>query len=92
MFQNFCTRVARKIRRLGYARKTASRFAKFFYVSMITTCGLFGLFFVIPQELFEPIAIAREDARGHPVWYCFARCFYHTSVTASPGVDCIDPA
>ena len=58
MFQNFCTRVARKIRRLGYARKTASRFAKFFYVSMITTCGLFGLFFVIPQELFEPIAIA----------------------------------
>jgi hypothetical protein len=25
---------------------------------MITTCGLFGLFFIIPQELFEPIAIA----------------------------------
>jgi hypothetical protein len=25
---------------------------------MITMCGLFGLFFIIPQELFEPIAIA----------------------------------
>jgi hypothetical protein len=58
MFQNFCTRVARKLRRLGYARKTASRFAKCFYVSMITTCGLFGLFFSIPRELFEPTAIA----------------------------------
>ncbi|MGA7798881.1 hypothetical protein [Methanoregula sp.] len=60
MFQNFCTRVARKIRRLGYAKKVAARFAKFFYVSMITTCGLFGLFFVIPQELFEPIAIVGQ--------------------------------
>ncbi len=58
MFQNFCTRVALKLQRLGYAKKVAARFAKFFYVSMITTCGLFGLFFVIPQELFEPIAIA----------------------------------
>jgi hypothetical protein len=66
MFQNFCTRVARKIRRLGYARKTASRFAKFFYVSMITTCGLFGLFFIIPHELFELISGAgmrREGSR-----------------------------
>ena len=58
MFQNFCTRVARKLRRLGVARKAAARFAKFFYVSMITMCGLFGLSFDIPQELFEPIAIA----------------------------------
>ena len=58
MFKHFCTRVERKLRRLGVARKAAARFAKFFYVSMITMCGLFGLFFVIPQELFEPIAIA----------------------------------
>ena len=60
MFQNFCTRVERKLRRLGVARKAAARFAKFSCVSMITMCGLFGLFFVIPQELFEPIAIAGE--------------------------------
>ena len=58
MFKHFCTRVERKLRRLGVARKAAARFAKFFYVSMITMCGLFGLFFVIPRELFEPIAIA----------------------------------
>ena len=64
MFQNFCTRVARKLRRLGVARKAAARFAKFFYVSMITMCGLFGLFFVIPQELFEPIAVSGKDAAG----------------------------
>ena len=49
-----------KNRRLGYTKKVAARFAKFFYVSMITTCGLFGLFFVIPQELFEPIAIVGQ--------------------------------
>ena len=64
MFQNFCTRVARKLRRLGYARKTASWFAKFFYVSMITTCGLFGLFFIIPDELFEPISGAGMRREG----------------------------
>ena len=66
MFQNFCTRVARKFRRLGIARKEAARIAKFCYVSMITACGLMGLFFSIPQELFEPITGAgtmHADAR-----------------------------
>jgi hypothetical protein len=66
MFQNFCTRVARKLRRLGYAKKTAARFAKFFYLSMITTCGLFGLFFSLPRELFEPMpgaGMGREGSR-----------------------------
>ena len=58
MFQNFCTRVARKLRRLGVARKAAARFAKFFQVMMVLTCGLMGLFFLIPRELFEPISIA----------------------------------
>jgi hypothetical protein len=34
---------------------------------MVTTCGLMGLFFCIPQELFEPIAGAgrmHADARS----------------------------
>ena len=87
MFQNFCTRVARKLQRLGYAKKVAARFAKFFYVSMITTCGLFGLFFVIPQELFEPIAIAGKIHADTRYGTLSARCFYHTSVTAGPGAE-----
>ncbi len=57
MFQNFCTRVARKLRRLGYAKKAAARLARIFYVLMLVTCGLMGLFFIIPQELHEPISI-----------------------------------
>jgi hypothetical protein len=64
MFQHFCTRVARKLRRLGYARKTAARLAKFFYVTMITLCGLFGLFFDIPEELYEPMPGAGVEREG----------------------------
>ncbi|GEM_PF-1930570 len=58
MFQNFCTRGERKLRRHGVARKAAARFAKFFSVSVIPPCRLFWRFFGIPQELFESIAIA----------------------------------
>jgi hypothetical protein len=58
MFQKFCTRVTRKLRRLGYAQKVAARFAKIFQVMMVLVCGLMGLFFILPQELFEPTAIA----------------------------------
>jgi len=67
MFNNFCTRVARKLRRLGYAKKAAARFARIFYVLMLIACGLMGLFFIIPRELFEPITIAgrmHADARN----------------------------
>ena len=66
MFQDFCTRVARKLKRLGYAKEAATRIAKSCYLLMLTACGLMGLFFIIPQELFEPITGAgtmQADAR-----------------------------
>jgi len=40
MTEDFCTRTARKIRRLGRQKNTARRYAGFFYVSMISVCGL----------------------------------------------------
>ena len=40
----FCTKVTRKIAKLGYEKKVARRFAKVFAVLMTLTCGLFGLF------------------------------------------------
>jgi len=43
MILNFCTRTTRKIQRLGHAKKTARRYARFFFVSMMNLCGLFGL-------------------------------------------------
>ncbi|MCX6682383.1 MAG: hypothetical protein NTY71_05295 [Methanoregula sp.] len=42
MTEDFCTRTARKIRRLGRPEKTARRFAGFFYVSMLSVCCLMG--------------------------------------------------
>jgi hypothetical protein len=51
MTLNFCTRTARKLRRFGYARKVAARYARFFYVSMISVCGLFGLLDGMPEVL-----------------------------------------
>ncbi|MFZ1127913.1 hypothetical protein [Methanoregula sp.] len=44
MTLDFCTRTTRKIRKLGYEKKVARRIAKFCYLSMTFTCGLFGLF------------------------------------------------
>ncbi|HNX16858.1 MAG TPA: hypothetical protein PKM50_00855 [Methanoregula sp.] len=58
MFQDFCTRVARKLRRLGIARTVATRVSHMFYVYMIALCGLMGIIFEIPEELFEPVACA----------------------------------
>jgi hypothetical protein len=40
----FCTKVTRKIAKLGYEKKVARRFAKAFAILMTLTCGLFGLF------------------------------------------------
>jgi len=64
MFQYSCTRVARKMRRLGFAKKVAARFARIFQIMMAILGGLMGLFFEIPQELFEPIAIAGKNPVG----------------------------
>jgi hypothetical protein len=44
MSVDFCTRTTRKLRKLGYEKKVARRIAKFCYLSMTFTCGLFGLF------------------------------------------------
>jgi hypothetical protein len=42
MTEDFCTRTARRIRRLGQKRKTARHYAGFFYVSMLSVCSLMG--------------------------------------------------
>lgn len=39
---DFCTRTAGRLRRIGLPKKTARRFAGFFYVSMVSVCGLMG--------------------------------------------------
>jgi len=44
MSLDFCTRLTRKVVKLGYEKKAARRFAKFCYISMMLVCGLFGLF------------------------------------------------
>jgi hypothetical protein len=43
MAQKFCSRITRKLRRMGLGLKVARFFAGFFYVSMIFVCGLFGV-------------------------------------------------
>jgi hypothetical protein len=40
----FCTKVTRKLAKIGYPKKAARRFAKTCFVLMTLTCGLFGLF------------------------------------------------
>ena len=44
MSLEFCTKVTRKIAKIGYAKKLARRIAKTCFVLMALTCGLFGLF------------------------------------------------
>ena len=61
MSLDFCTRVARKARGFGYEKKIARRLAKFCYLAMTFTCGLFGLF------LGEKALISRITGFGmHP--------------------------
>ena len=49
MMGNFCTRMARKIRLLGYAPKQAMWFAGFFFTSMVSVCGMMGVLNVQPE-------------------------------------------
>jgi len=44
MSLDFCTKVTRKLAKIGYPKKAARRFAKTCFVLMTLTCGLFGLF------------------------------------------------
>jgi len=42
MPRDFCTRVTRKIRRLGHPEKVARRYAQFFSVSFVAVCTMSG--------------------------------------------------
>jgi len=42
MTEDFCNRTARRMRRHGYAKKVAHCYARFFYVSMLSVCGVMG--------------------------------------------------
>ncbi|MEN6442169.1 MAG: hypothetical protein WC391_07660 [Methanoregula sp.] len=40
MDNEFCTRTARKLRKLGYVPKVATFFSRFFYLSMLSVSGI----------------------------------------------------
>ena len=42
MAEDFCTRTARRIRRLGYPAKRAAWLARVCYLLMLSLCGLFA--------------------------------------------------
>jgi hypothetical protein len=65
---------------------SGARFARIFYVLMITTCGLMGLFFIISQELYESITITgRIHADAGMVLFCPLIRF--VSLTTGPGAE-----
>ncbi|HNX17393.1 MAG TPA: hypothetical protein PKM50_03580 [Methanoregula sp.] len=71
MFQNICTRIERIFLRLGYPRKAAAPASRFISVFIVVLLGLFGLFFIDPEELYEPITgagIAAADARSGTIF------------------------
>jgi hypothetical protein len=49
MMGNFCTRMARRIRLLGYAPKRAIWYAGFFFTSMVSVCGMMGVLNIQPE-------------------------------------------
>jgi hypothetical protein len=49
MTRNFCTKTSRKLRDLGYAPKPALRFARFFFIIMMSVCGLMGIYYLLSQ-------------------------------------------
>jgi hypothetical protein len=51
MTLNFCTRTATKIRRLGHPGKIARYYAGFFYILMLSVCGLLGLFVLVSAQI-----------------------------------------
>lgn len=42
MSTRFCTRIERKIRKLGYAKNVAARASRFLYLSMLSVSGIFA--------------------------------------------------
>jgi hypothetical protein len=49
---NLCTRMKRRLKRIGQDEKTACRYAKSFYLWMLSVCGLFGVLDGTPEELY----------------------------------------
>ncbi len=85
MSLDFCTRTTRKLRKLGYEKKVARRIAKFCYISMTFTCGLFGLF-ERTKSTDPSDHLFRDACCGCPGRYRIARLFSYTSLTAGPVV------
>ena len=56
MREDYCTETSRKLRDLGYAPKTARRFARFFLFIQVSVCGLMGIYELLSQV--ENISIA----------------------------------
>jgi hypothetical protein len=49
MNRNLCKRMERRLKKIGQDGKKARRFARFFFVSMLSVCGLFGLLDGMPE-------------------------------------------
>jgi len=64
MSWNFCTKLARKVRRFGYAKRAAARLSCFCSLMMAAACGLLGVFFIPDKELYEPVSGAGRDCTG----------------------------
>ncbi|MFZ1127111.1 hypothetical protein [Methanoregula sp.] len=56
MTLNFCTKVRRKLRKLGYARKAAARIARCCQFLMVFACGLLGMYSIASPELYGACA------------------------------------
>ena len=85
MSLDFCTRTTRSFGSPGYEKKVARRIAKFCYISMTFTCGLFGLF-ERAKSTDQPDHRFWDKCCGCPGRYRFARLFSYTSLTAGPVV------
>lgn len=64
MAWDFCTRLAWKLRRRGYAKKAAARLAGFCYLMMLAACGLLGIFFLPDIERYDLISGAGAGTAG----------------------------
>jgi hypothetical protein len=66
MTQDYCTKTSREIRNLGYAPKTALRFARFFFFIQVSVCGLMGIYYLLSQ-------VENNRITGSGKWFSGAR-------------------
>jgi hypothetical protein len=62
MPENFCTKTARKIRKLGYARAVAIFYARFFYSVMLLVCAVMDILCVPPENMFANAGFGKSPA------------------------------